>query len=500
MEWPSIHRIARAARHIASHIAPFSIAFGRVLGDNKPGTRKTRNTNRLVPLFFMRRWLMLRSSRRRWLQTASLGLLGASASGWFPLLADELAADPQRRRHCIQLWMTGGPTQTDTFDMKPGHANGGEFKEVATNVPGLRFSEHLPKLGSMADRLAIVRGLSTNEGDHGRGTYVVRTGQKPLGPIQYPTIGSSLSKALAREDDAVPHYVSISPYRQFYQAALSPGVLGPRYAALTVGATDGPGAAVAPQAAGGYAELRVDDMAPSVVRQQFAGRVDLWRTFEARFVANHRGASPVAHQTVYERALKLMDSSAAAAFDLSQEPTAVRDAYGRGRFGQGCLMARRLIESGVSFVEVTLGSLNENTFGWDTHINNFAAVKNLSAELDAGWGTLMRELAERGLLESTTILWIGEFGRTPTINMQGGRDHFPAAWTCVFGGGGIRGGQAYGKTSAGGEEVTDGKVDVPDILATLAAAVGVDPEEKNVSEQGRPIKIAEGRVIREIVA
>jgi uncharacterized protein (DUF1501 family) len=395
--------------------------------------------------------------------------------------------------------MTGGPTQTDTFDMKPGHANGGQFKEVATKVPGLRFSEHLPKLGEMADRLAVVRSLSTKEGDHGRGTYVVRTGQKPLGPVQYPAIGSSLSKALAREDDAVPHYVSISPYRAFNQAAYSPGFLGPRYAALTVGATDGLQAA-AQQVADGYAELKVDDLSPGVERTQFSGRVDLWRTLEASFVRSHRGPSPAAHQTVYERALKLMDSAAAKAFELSEEPAAVRDAYGRGRFGQGCLMARRLIESGVSFVEVTLGSLSENTFGWDTHVNNFPAVKNLSAELDAGWGTLMKELAERGLLDSTTILWIGEFGRTPTINPQAGRDHFPAAWTCVFAGGGIKGGQAYGKTSEGGQEVEEGKVDVPDVLATLCAAVGVDPEEQNVSEQGRPIKIADGKPIREVLA
>jgi len=440
---------------------------------------------------------MLRSSRRQWLQAASLSLAGVSASGWFPLLANELAADPKRRRHCILLWMTGGPSQTDTFDMKPGHANGGEFKEVATKAPGLRFSEHLPKLGQMADRLAVVRSLSTKEGDHGRGTYVVRTGQKPQGPVQYPAIGSSLSKALGRADDAVPHYVSVSPYRAFNQAAYSPGFLGPRYAALTVGATDGAQQAAA---AGGYAELKVDDLIPGVEKSQFAGRVDLWRAMEARFVANHRGPAPAAHQTVYERALKLMDSSAAKAFDLSEEPPGVRDAYGRGRFGQGCLMARRLIESGVSFVEVTLGSVADNTFGWDTHQNNFNAVKALSGELDNGWGTLMKELDERGLLESTTILWIGEFGRTPTINMQAGRDHFPAAWSCVFAGGGIKGGQAFGKTSDGGEEVKEGKVDVPEILSTLCAAVGVDPEEKNVSEQGRPIKIADGKPIREILA
>jgi Protein of unknown function (DUF1501) len=439
-------------------------------------------------------------NRRQWLAASSFGLLGTSMSGWFPLLADELAADPKRRRHCILLWMTGGPTQTDTFDMKPGHANGGEFKEAATKIPGLKFSEHLPKLGEMADRMAIVRSLSTKEGDHGRGTFVVRTGQKPQGPIQYPSIGSSLSKALGREDDAVPHYVSISPYRAFNQAAFGPGFLGPRYAALTVGATDGFGPQ-AQQAAGGYAELKVDDLAPAagIDQAQFATRLELWRALQAKFISTHRGPSPVAHQTVYERALKLMNSSAAQAFDLSQEPASTRDAYGRGRFGQGCLMARRLIESGVSFVEVTLGSVGNDIFGWDTHQNNFTQVKALSAELDNGWGTLMKELAERNLLDSTTILWIGEFGRTPKINPQAGRDHFPQAWTCVFAGGGIKGGQAYGKTSDSGEEVEDGKVDVPDILATLCAAVGVDPQTKNVSEQGRPIKLAEGKAIRDIL-
>jgi hypothetical protein len=396
--------------------------------------------------------------------------------------------------------MTGGPTQTDTFDMKPGHANGGEFKEVPTKAPGLRFSEHLPKLGEMADKLAVIRSLSTKEGDHGRGTYIVRTGQKPQGPVQYPAIGSSLSKALGRADEAVPRFVSISPYRAFNQAAFGPGFLGPRHAPLTVGATDGLQAA--PTAAAGYAELKVDDLTPAagVEPAQFTGRVDLWRSFESRFVASHRGAAPHAHQTVYERALQLMDSSAAKAFDLSQEPTAIRDAYGRGRFGQGCLMARRLIESGVSFVEVTLGGLADNSFGWDTHLNNFPAVKSLSAELDAGWGTLMKELDERGLLESTTILWIGEFGRTPKINEQGGRDHFPAAWSCVLAGGGIQGGQTFGKTNESGEEVTDGKVEIGDVLATLCTALGIDPEEKNISDQGRPIAIAEGKPIREILA
>ena len=221
------------------------------------------------------------------LHASSLGLLGASASGWFPLLADELAADPKRRRHCILLWMTGGPTQTDTFDMKPGHANGGEFKEVATKVPGLKFSEHLPKLGEMADRLAVVRSLSTKEGDHGRGTFVVRTGQQPQGPIQYPAIGSSLSKALGRErrrGAALRQHLALP--------GVQPGGVLARLPRPALCRADRrrdrrlrPQAAAA---AGGYAELKVDDLTPppASMKSQFAARLDLWRTLQSRFVAN----------------------------------------------------------------------------------------------------------------------------------------------------------------------------------------------------------------------
>lgn len=442
---------------------------------------------------------MLRMNRRQLLSAASAGVLGSTAGGWFSALADELDRQKQRR-HCVLLWMTGGPTQTDTFDMKPGHANGGEFKEAPTSVPGLRFSEHLPSLAKHADKLAVVRSLSTKEGDHGRGTYLVRTGHQPMGPIRFPSIGSSLAKELGRTDDAIPQNVSIGPYRAFSQAAFGPGFLGPRYAPLTVGAAD----AVQPMpiSNGGYAELKVDDLTPpaGVDAAQFQHRLGLWRMLQDNFLRTHVGPSPVAHNTVYQRAVSLMDSKAAEAFDLTREPDKVREAYGRGRFGQGCLMARRLIESGVSFVEVTLGDIEGNSFAWDTHQNNFASVKALSAQLDAGWSTLMQELDERGLLESTTFLWIGEFGRTPQINPQGGRDHFPAAWSCVLGGAGIQGGQAYGKTSADGTTVEEGKVDIGDVLATLAAAVGIDPETQNVSEVGRPIKIAEGKPIQDLLA
>ena len=433
-------------------------------------------------------------TRRDLLRATGLGLWGVSASGWLPALADEVAKHPARRRQCILLWMPGGPSQTDTFDMKPRHANGGPYKEIATSVPGLGISEHLPKLAGQAEHLAIVRSLSTKEGDHARGTYLMRTGHQQGGPIKYPSIGASLAKELGSEEAEVPNYVSIAPYSFFSPAAFSSGFLGPRYAPLTVGAREE--AAGAGQA-GRYAQLGVDDLSPpaGVSKAQAASRLGIWQSLQDDFVSRHRTASAIAHQTVYQRAVRMMKSEAAKAFDLDDEPEKTRERYGRGRFGQSCLMARRLIERGVPFVEVSLGGLGNGGVGWDTHQDNFRLVQGLSDELDGGWGTLLAELAERGLLDTTTILWMGEFGRTPHINNNAGRDHFPAAWSCVFAGGGVHGGQAYGRTSHDGMTVEDGKADVGDVLATLCAALGLDPAAENISEEGRPINIAEGKPI-----
>jgi hypothetical protein len=187
----------------------------------------------------------------------------------------------------------------------------------------------------------------------------------------------------------------------------------------------------------------------------------------------------------------MIHSEAASAFDLSKEPDKVREQYGKGVFGQGCLLARRLVEQGVPFVEVSLSSSSTGGFGWDTHANNFEQVKALSAELDAGWSSLLTDLKERGLLERTTIVWMGEFGRTPRINGAAGRDHFPKAWSCVLAGGGIAGGQAYGKTSPDGMTIVENPTTVNQVLATLCTALGVSPDTENASNSGRPIKIVD---------
>lgn len=445
------------------------------------------------------------NDRRGFLRTATAGLgagLFGTAFDWRHALAGALG-DGRTRRHVVLLWMTGGPSQLDTFDLKPGHANGGEFRPIDTSVPGLQFSEHLPQLAKHAHRLAVVRSLTTKEGDHGRGTYLLRTGSKPGGPLRHPTLGSLVAKELGSAESELPQFVSIGPYRLFSPQAFEPGFLGPQYAPLTVGATDRfvvqPTAAPAPNA---YADLRVDDLSPpgDLTRAEWDRRTAFLAAMQSDFAARHAVPAAAAHRTTVERAERLMRGSGAAAFDLSREPEALRARYGRGRFGQGCLMARRLIEEGVPFVEVSLGQFGGGNLAWDTHVRNFAAVKDLSAELDAGWSTLLDDLADRGLLDHVTFLWIGEFGRTPKINPSGGRDHFPAAWSCVLGGAGIRGGQAFGSTSPDGMQVAEQPVEVGQVLATTVRAAGIDPARRNLSELGRPIRIVEGEPIEALLA
>ncbi|QDT12931.1 DUF1501 domain-containing protein [Planctomycetes bacterium K23_9] len=438
-------------------------------------------------------------SRRRFQQSLAAGLGSMSASGWFGDFARAAVADPQRKRHCILLWMSGGPSQTDTFDLKPNHENGGEFKETQTKVPGLRFSEHLPKLAEMSDQLAILRGMSTKEGDHGRGTYLMRTGQKPMGPERFPTLGASLANQLGHDGVKLPSNVSIGSFRALNQDAFSPGFLGPKFGPLFVGASDVPGSMR--NDSNGFPRLEVQSMkrAAGITEERMEQRLQFWSKLQSDFVASRQGGAAVSHQEVYQGALRLMNSEDAIAFNLSEESQKTREAYGANVFGQGCLLARRLVERGVPFVEVSLGT-GSGGIGWDTHSNNFAAVKDLSTILDDGWSSLMKDLADRGLLESTTILWMGEFGRTPTINNSSGRDHFPQAWSTVLAGGGIKGGQAYGQTSEDGNSVVDGKVGVQDLMATLVRALGLPSDVSNQSPSGRPIPLSDGSAIKELLA
>jgi hypothetical protein len=435
-------------------------------------------------------------SRRDLLRLSAAGVLGGSMSGWLKALADDTAKNPQRKRACILLWMNGGPSQMDTFDLKPGHANGGEFKEISTNAPGLKFSEHLPKLAKHGDQLAVIRSMQTKEGDHGRAAFHLRTGYLPQGPIQYPALGALLSKELGNEDSALPNFVSIGPERQLSPGAYTSGFLGPQYAPLIIG---GNRIFAANPNGGDVAQaLKVQDLdLPSDVnRDQADARVSLLQTLENDFVSSRPGVSTHSHQSAYERALRLMRSDAAKAFNLEDEKAALRDSYGRNQFGQACLLARRLVERGVPFIEITLD-------GWDTHNNNFDQVKRLSQTLDPAWATLLEDLKDHGLLDTTLVIWMGEFGRTPKIAKERtGRDHFQMAWSTVLSGGGIKGGQAVGKTSASGEKVEERPVPVNDFMATVCSALGIKHDKTNPSNVGRPIKIADtgAKPIEEVIA
>jgi hypothetical protein len=438
-------------------------------------------------------------TRRQVMRLAAAGALGASASGWIEALAADAAAHPSRRKACILLWMSGGPSQTDTFDPKPGHANSGPFKPIETAVPGLRLGPHLPKLARQAKDLAIIRSMSSKEGDHGRATYYLRTGYLPQGPVRYPTLGSLVANELDDGSAEIPGFVSISPFRSVNAAAFTSGFLGPKCAPLTVGERTAGGGADA-----GGPSLRVEDLEipRAIGRTRADERLKLMDTLGSDFLASRPAAAALAHQSAYVRAVKMMRSSAAKAFELEEEPAAVQDAYGRNPFGQGCLLARRLVERGVPFVEVTLSSSDgASPLGWDTHAQNFETVERLSRVLDAGWSTLMNDLRSRGLLEHTLIVWMGEFGRTPKINESAGRDHFPNAWSTVLAGGGIRGGQAIGDTGADGEEIKARPVSVPDLLATVITGLGIDPMKQNTVENGRPIRIVDPKAkpIKEIL-
>jgi uncharacterized protein (DUF1501 family) len=444
-------------------------------------------------------------SRRDWLRLSTAGVVGYSFSGWLEALADQTASNPERKRSCILLWMNGGPSQMDTFDLKPGHEHGGPFKEIATAVPGIKISEHLPQIARQMRHLALIRSMATREADHGRATYQMRTGHLPGGPVQYPTMGSLFSKEMERPGAELPSFVSIAPYRFFSPAAYAPGFLGPQYAPLIVGETQQGLINLPGQQAPSYEDsLRVQDVdLPSGVSpDRSAARVKLLAEVQDDFLASRSSIASQSQRSAYQRAVTLMRSSATKAFDLDDEPKELRERYGRNLFGQGCLLARRLIERDVPFVEVSLANVPGTLLGWDTHLNNFDGVKRLSQVLDPAFSTLIDDLQTRGRLDSTLIVWMGEFGRTPKINGNQGRDHWANSWSSILAGGGIKGGQVVGKTSADGMEVAERPVSVDDFMATIAAALGIDPRKENNSNVGRPIPVVErnAKPIKEVLA
>ncbi len=411
-------------------------------------------------------------SRRGFLH-GGLGALAAALIN--PRLAGATARDvkPQSKvRSCICLFMHGGPSQIDTWDPKPGRETGGPFRAIESSVSGIRVSEHLPMLALRMQHLAVIRSLTSKEGNHDRARYLMHAGYPPAGGVQHPAVGSMI--AATRPAGVLPGYVSIAG------PGHGPGMLGAGYAPFVVQNPAVP--------------VRNLNPAVGVDRKRFDRRLALWRAREAWFGAQHRGSQTEGHLQVVEQAVAMMRAQDASAFDLTQEPESVHERYGAtSRFGLGCLMARRLVEVGVPFVEVALR-------GWDTHQDNFATVQRLSADLDLGMSALLDDLRDRGLLESTLVLWIGDFGRTPTINVRGGRDHYPRVSSAVLAGGGMQTGQVIGATDPDGHEISERPVTVPDLFRTLFHQLGADPDETRLSAAGRPLTAVDGgQLIGELV-
>jgi len=398
---------------------------------------------------------------RRTFVRLGLGGLAAALSGASAPSAH--AASAATAKACIVLFMHGGASQIDTWDPKPGRDTGGEFKAIRTALPGVRISEHLPRLGKRLKKIAVIRSLTSREGNHDRARYLMHSGYPPQGGVVHPSLGSLV--ASSRDPGALPGYVSVGGPGQ------GAGILGAQYAPFVVGDPTQP--------------VKNLKLARGVDDARLQSRVELWRSLESRFAARVGGPIVQGHRAVVDQALAMMGSPTISAFDLDAEPDVSRDAYRPSTFGQGCLLARRLVEVGVPFVEVSLK-------GWDTHENNFERVRKLSEELDAGMSALLDDLEERGLLGSTLVICIGDFGRTPKINAKGGRDHFPKISAAALAGGGIQGGQVIGATDADGMEIVDRPISVPDLFRTLTEVVGLDPDETRMSPAGRPLSTVDG--------
>ncbi len=401
---------------------------------------------------------------------------GLGVSGWLQKLA--LAAGQAKPpKACIMLWMAGGPSQLETLDPKPGHVNGGPTKSIKSAVPGIELSENLPQLAAQMKDVALIRSMKTREGDHGRATQLMMTGYRPMGGVlEYPVLGSLVAHRLQSGSSQLPGFVSVAPFRF---GSLGSGFLGPKYSPLVVsGSSNDPTA---------RANLTVENLdAIGLEGDKLSQRQYL--------LGLMRGGTPTTessfkHTAVYDAAMRMVETQGEGAFKLDEEPSVLRDAYGRNRFGQGCLLARRLVERGVSFVEVTLDAAANGS--WDSHVNNATVVKSLCEILDPAWATLITDLRSRQMLDSTLVLWMGEFGRTPKINNSQGRDHFPDAWSVALAGGGVASGSVVGSTTTDGMEVKDRPVSASELFATVLSLVGIDPDSSNQMGD-RPIPLVDG--------
>ena len=415
---------------------------------------------------------------------ARRGLLGTAARAAFGLSVLEglsgrfASAQPPAAggTNVITLMMRGAMSHLDTFDPKPGREEQGDTKSIATAIPGVRFGEHLPRLAGLADRLAVVRSLTTETGAHEQGTYLMRTSYPQLASVVHPAFGSWAVHVLGKRSRDLPGYVLVGngnehPGCGFLDPAVTPVPLADPERGLE------------------------NVTRPAYLSQaNFERRLALADRLDRDFRTRYAGRQIAAYDQMVADAVRLMGSGDLATFDIAREDEATRDRYGRSRLGQGCLLARRLVEGGVRCVEVEMN-------GWDMHRDLWDELPEKAGELDAALAALVEDLEARGLLASTLVVLATEFGRTPKINENAGRDHHPGVFSCVLAGAGVKRGVVHGASDAGGRSPDRDAVSVGDFNATVAAACGLPWDREFVAPNGRPFKIGnEGRPIAAVLA
>lgn len=418
------------------------------------------------------------TARRDFLRLGMLGLGGLTLPEF--VRAQKKGAD----KSLIFLWLAGGPPQSDTYDMKPDAPleYRGEFKPISTKVPGIQMCELMPRTAEQADKLCILRSvMSADLGSHERSSRYLQTGVLPVPNTDFASYGSVYVKE-KKFSGAFPPYVGIlKPSERGYGA----GFLGAQYDPLLAGDPS-------------EKNYRLRDLAPpeGLTLDRVERRKEVLKEFNQAWKAVDTEAKLNSYDPAVEQAYNMVfNEKVHSAFDITKEPDKMRDLYGRTQIGQGLLMARRLVEHGVKAVSIWMG-------GWDTHSKNFTSLKEkLLPPMDQGFGALLGDLHQRGMLENTLVVQVGEFGRTPKVNGQAGRDHWPRAFSVALAGGGLKGGTIIGATDKHAAEVADRPITVEDLSATIFTALGVDIHGVNHTPEGRPIAIVNGgKPVREAFA
>ena len=409
-------------------------------------------------------------SRRGFLRGVSAAGIGAAGIGSLGLreLVALRAEDLQKKgMSVIVLWMQGGPSQFETFDPKPGHDSGGPTEAIKTSVEGIHVAQHWPLVAEQMKDIALIRSMTNREGNHQRATYQLHTGYAPTGSVKHPSFGSLVSKEIGDADNELPQFVAIGSSRGL--SGISAGFLGVGYDPFSVSSPERP----------------PDNTKLAVEPGRLGRAIGLLNELEGEFSRAGAADRVREHRALYAKAKRLATSKSLEAFNISRESEKTRELYGDDSFGKGCLLARRLVEAGVTYIEV-------RSNGWDTHNDNFERIKTLAGGVDRGYAALIADLRDRGMLDRTMVLWMGEFGRTPRVNGRTGRDHYPRVFNLAISGGGVKGGQVIGSSTDDGSRVKDRPVKVEDLFSSVCYALDVDTDKEHNSPLGRPLKIVDG--------